>query len=500
MSAAAKIGLFMLAALIILGVFILKIEDIPLGERGDRLHISARFPSAAGVDRKAAVRIAGVRVGMVEEIRLEGTQAVIDMSLDPGVVVHRGARAQVTSLGMLGDKYVDIDPGDPEAPALEEGAVIEGGAPPSFDDALEVATEIGGDLREVTRSLRASLGGPQGQQALEEIVANIRELTASMKDLIQQNQANVNATTENFRDFSAALRDELPRLADKLNLLADQLNDVVADNRDELSGSLANIEDLTGRLRASADNLNTITGKIASGEGTIGKLVNDDETVDNINETLDSIEGGVATLQNTMGRFERFKLDVTLRSEALPGAEDSDGNAQSRSAFGFDLWTTPKRFVRVEGVDSPYGQTKTTTETVTTVYDDGTESSYTQTRVKTKDTFDFNAQIGYRLLPSTTVRAGLFETAGGFGVDQDLDVGDRKLRLTFEAYDFNRELDLDTHLRLESRFFFNRNLFLMAGWDDPLVSERSSVLIGGGITWTDDDLKYTLGLAGSAVN
>jgi len=82
MTAAAKIGLFMLIALIILGIFIIRIEDIPVGERGERLVVTARFPSAAGIDRKAAVRIAGVRIGKVEEVGLDGSEAVLVLSLD----------------------------------------------------------------------------------------------------------------------------------------------------------------------------------------------------------------------------------------------------------------------------------------------------------------------------------------------------------------------------------------------------------------------------------
>ena len=53
MTPAAKIGLFMLVGLVVLGVFIIKIEDIPIGERGERLTYSARLPSVAGLDRQA---------------------------------------------------------------------------------------------------------------------------------------------------------------------------------------------------------------------------------------------------------------------------------------------------------------------------------------------------------------------------------------------------------------------------------------------------------------
>jgi phospholipid/cholesterol/gamma-HCH transport system substrate-binding protein len=490
MTPAAKIGLFMLLGLIILGLFIIKIEDIPVGERGERLVVQARFPDVAGLDKKAPVRIAGVRVGKVEQVDLAGGEAVLTLSLEPDVHLYRNATARISSLGMLGDKYVEVVPGTPEAGPLPPDSVLAGGSPPTFDDVLKIATDIGFDVKEVTAALRESAGGQQGAEKLSEIVENIRELSADLKALIKANQGNVNQTMANFRDFSGTLKTELPRIAEKMNRLADSLQDVVGENREDLHGSLANIRDLSARLKTTADNLNLITTRIANGEGTIGKLVNDETTVDNLNETLDSIESGVETLKNTVGRFERYRLDMTMASEALPGVDES------RSTFGFDLWTNDRRFFRVEYVDSPFGRSKTKSETVTTTWGDGTAESYTRTTTKVDDTGTFNAQIGYRLLPETVFRAGLFESEGGVAVDHTLKVRERPLVLSLSAYDFDRQEDGSPHLRLEGRYYLNPNLFLSAGWDDPTYSEHSSVLVGAGLTWTDEDMKYLLGLAG----
>jgi len=493
MSPTAKIGLLILVGLVVLGAFIVKIEDIPIGERGERLVLEAVLPTAAGVDRNAPVRIAGVRVGKVAEIRLEGSRARLVLSLDPGVELREGAMVQVTSLGMLGDRYVEILPGDPSAPLVVAGATLEGGAVPSFDDVLRAATDIGGDVKEVSSALRRGIGGDQGAATIAEIAENLRELTASLRDLIRENQANVNATTANFREFSTTLAAQLPQLTEKINRLADQLNEVVAENREDARASLHNIRDLSDTLRTTADNLNAITGKIAAGEGSIGKLVNDEETVDNLNQTLDSLDSGVASLKEMLDRSRRWRLAMVVRGETLPSVSDS------RTGFGFDLWTTDERFFRIEGVDVPFGQTRTTTETVTTEHDDGTVTSYTQTRVKTEDKIRLNAQVGYRLLPATSVRAGLFEGSGGVAVDHDVQVWDRPLRLSLEAYDLARDDDNSPHLRLEGRYFLTDSLFVSAGWDDPLYSDHSSYLLGAGVTWNDEDVKYSLGLAGSAV-
>lgn len=494
MTPTAKIGLFMLVALVVLGLFILEIEDIRIGAGRKRQPVTARFPSAAGIDRKAAVRIAGVRVGKVEEVRLDGVDAVLELSLDADVRLHQDASAQVVNMGILGDKYVEILPGSPGTPLLAPGTELRGSVPPSFDDVMRTASAIGDDVKQVTASLRSSAGGEQGAARLAEIIENIRELTASLKVLIAQNQANVNATTENFRAFSETLRDELPGIAEKMNRLADQLNEVVYDNRDNAQASLENIRELSEKLQSTADNLDSITGKIAAGEGSIGKLVNDDETVDNLNQTLGSIDTGVQKLEESLGRFDRFRLDMTVRGEGVAEADDG------RYAFGFDLWTTDRRFFRIEGVDTPWGKTSSQTEVVTVTHPDGSTETTVTDKFKTEDKLAINAQIGYRLFPTTQVRAGIFESTGGFAVDHSVMVAQRPLRLTLEAYDFNRALADDPHLRLEGRFYITEHVFVHAGWDDPLYDRTSSVLFGGGVVWTDEDLKYSLGLAAGALN
>ncbi len=492
MSPTARVGLFMLLALVVLGVFIIKIEEIPIGTRSGRVRVQASFPSVAGLDEKSPVRIAGVRVGIVETIALDGDRALVTLALDPQVALHQGAHAEVTSLGMLGDKYVELFPGPLASPPLAPGTVLSGASPIAFDQLLKTANDVGGDIQAVSASLRRSLGGDEGQKRLDEILDNIRTLTADTRTLVAANRSDIDATIANFRSFSDTLKTELPRLAERLNALADRVDSVVADNRGNLSESLENIKEVSGRLRVSADNLNLITGKIARGEGSIGKLVNDETTVDNLNSTLKSVESGIQSLKNTVGRAEGWKLNLNIRAESLPSLSSANS---SRSAFGLDLQTVPHRFYRIEMIDSPFGRLKTTKERTTVSFPDGHSETTTTDVVRTSDSATVNAQVGYFIRKGLTLRAGLFESTGGVGIDQNV-LRDR-LKLTLEAYDFNREAK-PPHLRLEGRYFVTKNLFAYAGWDDPVWSQRSSVIFGGGVTWGDEDVKYLLGTASSA--
>ncbi len=498
MSHTARVGVFMIVALIVLGVFIIKIEEIPIGTRGSRRLFKAAFPSVAGLDEKSPVRIAGVRVGIVEAIALDGDRAVATLALDPAVVLHQGARAEVTSLGMLGDKYVELFPGPADKPILQPGAVLDGTSPIGFDQLLRTGNDVLGDIKTVTASLRQSLGTADGEQHLAEIIENIRQLTASVRDLVAANRANVDATMANVRDASDTFKTELPVLADKLVAIADHLDALVQENRGNVGASVTNVKDVTAQLRVTVDNINKITGKIAAGEGSVGKLVNDPETTDNLNVALKSIPPAANSLKNAFGRTEGWHLDVNLRAEALPGVQNpTTGNSSdnSRSAFGIDLHTTEERFYRLEFVSSPVGRTSTSTQTVTTTYPDGHSQTVTQTVVQNKNNDTVNAQIGYHIGSGYTFRAGLFESTGGVGVDKFL-IRDQ-LRLTLEAYELSRDIK-PPHLRFETRYFLTRNLFAYAGWDDPVWKQRSSVLFGGGVTWRDEDLKYLLGTAAAA--
>src|SRR5271169_342763 len=137
MSSAAKLGVFMLAVLAILGYFVLKIEDIPFGRGQQARTIKAVFDTVAGLDDKSAVRVAGVRVGKVAGIKLRPDgKAEVTLEIDKDVQLHSNANAKVANLGLLGEKYIELDPGTITNPLIssgQPGVVLRGSQPASID-------------------------------------------------------------------------------------------------------------------------------------------------------------------------------------------------------------------------------------------------------------------------------------------------------------------------------------------------------------------------------
>lgn len=509
MTSAAKVGIVMLIALAVLGYFILRIEDISLSRSRTTREIKVVFDDVAGLDDESAVRIAGVRKGHVTDIKVrpDGT-AEVTMEVDDDVPLHSDASAKVANLGLLGEKYIELEPGTGKAPILpsNQTVILRGTQPASFDDVTEQVSAIADDVKAITSSLRAVTAGPAGQQRLDEIVGNVQAITAEVRLLIQANRGNVDATLANTRAITEHLRREIPQLAATLervaNRLGNEIGGTVGENREDIRVIVENLRGLSSDLRVTADNLNAVTGKVRSGEGTVGKLLYSDEAHDRLTSALASVEGGVKSLQDTLGRVGRIQMDLGIKGEYYAGisAETVDGvevsEGAARATVGMRLIPNPERnrFYNIELHDDPRG-TKNDKITVETRTDPATGQSQTIITEQTKYERDFliSAQAGW-MLDNLALRVGLFDSTGGVGADY---TWNDRIRLTGEAFDFGGKRDDQPHLRVFSEYILRKEkphtpmLFVTGGVDNPL--NDLAVTFGGGIRWRDEDLKYLLG-------
>jgi phospholipid/cholesterol/gamma-HCH transport system substrate-binding protein len=488
MKSLVKVGIFATLCLVVLAVLIWKIEDLnPFGVKGQRL--DAVFPSVAGLDDKASVRVAGVRVGRVDGVGLQGTRARITLALEKPLPLTQGTTARIANLGLLGEKYVELIPGPPDAPPLPPNAVLVGTTPPSFDDAMAKLEDIGNSIQQVT-------GAISGEN-INRLVMDIQLTSAEIRALVAENRANVASAVRNFDQVGSTLARELPRLAEQMSRSLDQISTLVEENRGNVSASMSNIRELTEKLQTSADNLNKISDKIASGQGTIGKLINDEKAYDEVLSTLDSIQGGVSTLSDTLGGFNKFKVDLDLQGYYLPDV-DVDGSGSSQTSFRLDIDPQDgKHLYRAGLVSSPFGKRRDKTETVTVTGPDGIPMTTTTRKITQERSFAATGLFGFQAPGDVRLWAGLIENTGGAQIEYPLRILDRRLWLSFEAFDFNRPQDLSPHLRLLGRYQFHPNLYVVGGYDDFL--EEDSLFLGGGIRWTDENIKRLLGLVGGAV-
>jgi phospholipid/cholesterol/gamma-HCH transport system substrate-binding protein len=118
------VGIFVVIGLICVGYMTVKLGKVSLfGE--DTYPLSARFAAVSGLRVGSSVEIFGIEVGRVTNLRIDGERqmGIVDMKLNRGVKVYDDAAATIKSAGLIGDKYVRIDPGG-SGEALRPGGII----------------------------------------------------------------------------------------------------------------------------------------------------------------------------------------------------------------------------------------------------------------------------------------------------------------------------------------------------------------------------------------
>ncbi|MBS1766246.1 MAG: MCE family protein [Acidobacteria bacterium] len=478
-----KVGAFFLAAIAILGTLILKVEKMDFGGAAASRKASVAFDQVAGLGLQGAVRVAGVKVGEVRSIDLENGKAKVGLSVDGKVPLYKNATATLASIGILGEKYIDLNPGTPDAGPLGDDSAIASKNGASLDTLMETLQKVGDNVQGVTYALNKSIGGEEGRAKLDEIVDNIRQLTAEFRAMAQENHQGINETVSNVQQLTGELKDRIPQLAQRFDDLGKHLDEMVQENRPELQGTLTDVHKLAKNFQDTAANLKEMTDRINRGEGTVGKLLNDDTTVKKLNETLDSVN-------DALGGFK--KLDLRLDLGGAQWTKRSD----SETYLNFELAPRPDYWYAIQLASTPDGKIHDETRTVTQIDPvTGLPVSVLENNryVTTEQTFTFGAQFAKRWGPAV-FSAGIVEGKGGGGVE--LRGMEDKLRLGVLAYDFSKRDDKpNPRVRVTGSWQFWKGAYIQAGMQDLANKDLRTFFFGAGLRWKDEDLKKLVGLA-----
>ena len=503
MSREARVGIFVLLGLIVLTFFTFRVSKWGLiADKGYRLTVD--FDSAAGLEPKSDVKMAGVPIGKVEEIQLVGNRARLVLRIRKGIQIPIDSVGTIQTQGLLGEKYVEILPGkDAQRNLPAGGQVANTLSPTNLDEMVRKLSAIGDDVKKFTESLSSTFGTEEGKKALgdilrdvrattaslrnvvqgneqrlERIVANVDRLSADLSDISAANKQDVRATIANLRAFSDTLKSETPSLVAKLEEMSDRVSGVVGDNRENLKESIQNLKTASARLDNTLDAAGKVMAKIDRGEGTLGKLVTDNTAYTSLTATLDGINRYVR-------KTEQLKAFIDYRLEWQERPSDFKHYVNLR------LQPTADKYYLIGVVDDPRGKFSSSTTTVTI---NGTPSTVSEEKFDNK--LKVSALIAKRF-SGLTVKGGVIESTGGLGLDYEL----LKNRLTVgaDAWDFARKelagKSLPPHLKLYGNYDIVKNLFVTGGVDDVLATERNlrTLFLGFGIKFADEDIKTVLG-------
>lgn len=213
--------------------------------------------SALGLYPDNPVTIAGVPIGVVQEVSVQGKQARVKIAVRPTTALHNDAKAAVRARSLLGEKYIDLDPGTESKPVLQPGSVItRNEASVEIDRVIRASATLVDSLNRLTPSieravqlLEGTITSPDAKPVTEELSNVLRqagELVLTTKQMLTENQNDISTLIRTFRA-------KTPGVLDKMDRLALQMEEVLlAPDSADLKATILHINETAKSLDALA--------------------------------------------------------------------------------------------------------------------------------------------------------------------------------------------------------------------------------------------------------
>ncbi len=307
-----RIGIFFLASTILLLVFLFVV--------GTNQHLFTRhydlklyLGNTQGLSKGAQVTLSGLEVGRVTDIRFveRDTAQVLELNLS----LDRSERSRITAssvatirtVGVLGDKFIDISLGDPTQPPLQPGESLPVRGEIDWSETFARATDAIDDLTRFLMNGNETLERLNRGQGTLSLLLNDGETA----DRFRRTMDDLGAVSGSLRrgDGAAAHLISDPETFDKLDGILDRLARLTAE-ADTGSGALARVlgdEDLGRRLDELVAGSDSLVAAIRT-QGTTGKLLNDEALYTDLTRTLVELRSLIEDLQKNPRKY--FKVSV----------------------------------------------------------------------------------------------------------------------------------------------------------------------------------------------
>jgi phospholipid/cholesterol/gamma-HCH transport system substrate-binding protein len=284
-AAARRVGLLVLAALAV-GVVALTV----LGDRQNlfvrKNHYLVRFERVNGLAVGSQVQLNGVNVGTVERVVLpvDTGESLLEVriAIDARYAerIREDSQARIKTLGLLGDKYLELVSGTPAAAIVPNGGVIPASPLADVDRLAETGQDVVESIARVAAQLTEILGAiERGEGALGKILMD-REAGERMTEQLDATMTAVRRAAEGFDDRRGAV------------------------------GRLLHDRELGDRLAGAVERLESLLAKTDSGESAAGALLADTATRERLDRTLANLERASESLAGVAGKLAKDGSDA----------------------------------------------------------------------------------------------------------------------------------------------------------------------------------------------
>jgi phospholipid/cholesterol/gamma-HCH transport system substrate-binding protein len=332
-----RVGVVVIASLVILAATVLYIGGG--GTPWSRKYtVRALMSDVNGLKPGAPVRLGGVEVGTVSDVELAaGNEGMVEvaMKLDRRVQgrITTTSRAALGSLGLLGEKAVDVTAGAGGAP-LEDGAYLSAADEDPFKGLLSDESDSTAHLKRILSRLDAGEGLFGKALRDEELYTRMLDVSVRLQNVLTRLESDRGPLGRLVND-----QDMSSRMAASVRSLEAVASRV--EKGEGTLGALSHDAEMARELRSLTTSLSAVAGQLREGKGTAGHLLQDEALYQKLDRISSRLDQAVTKLDTGDGTAGRLLNDAQLY-------ENLDATARDLRALIQDVRRDPQKYLRVK--------------------------------------------------------------------------------------------------------------------------------------------------------
>lgn len=287
------VGLVSLAVIAVMMLAAFRADSLPLIGGGNTYY--AEFTEAGGLRTGDDVRVAGIKVGEVQDVELDGDVVRVELLVEDGVELGSETEAAIKVKTMLGAMMVSLDSEGDETLEADDSIPVDRTTPPydvvqAFSDLSTTTAEI--DTQQLGKSF----------DTLADVMDGVPKELRGTLDGVSRMSANIAARDEQINELLKNV---------------DKLSGTLADRNDELVTLFEDSSELFRALAARREAIHTILASTRTLASEMGRLA--DDTRADLEPALNDLRGVVQVLQNNHDQIDRALENLPAYYTGLAG-------------------------------------------------------------------------------------------------------------------------------------------------------------------------------------
>jgi len=275
-----KAGAILVGSFVVLGAFVILIGGSRFFEKSDTYY--TKVMNAAGLEKGAQVRLGGVSVGRVSDIKEPegpGKPLTIAIAIKRGTILYKGTKALITQTGLVGDTYLLLTVDHTTPGRIGAGEEIPFEERPDIAAIMTKVYELSQTVDVLAKDVDRFFNERNARE-IDQLLVNTNQAVLSISSNVDQVASSLRATT------------------DKMQSLLNEVEGVVKTNKGEVSEILRSARRDLDRAENTIAQIEEAAKKIGSASGSASQAIdglsqNLDSLISEMTKTAEDLRGGI---------------------------------------------------------------------------------------------------------------------------------------------------------------------------------------------------------------